>query len=196
MAQVKKTEVREALLASAHRLFAKRGYAKTGVAQIAAGARVSEANLYVYFHSKLDLFFGVYEPWLRERIHRLEGQLASQRSPRRRLHTVLKVLWRELPADDGGFTNNLIQALSTTERREGYKPTLLNWVEGRVETMLQSTIPPTRWKALKRGRLVHMLVMAQDGFALASHLDAHGTCPAATLDMMVDLLLGSGKSRA
>jgi AcrR family transcriptional regulator len=189
MVQVRKAAKRQAILASAYRLFSRRGYVATGVAQIAAGAGVSEANLYVYFHSKLDILFGVYEPWLRERIHRLEGRVAAARQPRQRLRLVLETLWRELPADDNGFTNNLLQALSTVERRGAYRPDLLHWVEARIDTLLAQALPPGRWRTLRRGRLAHLLMMAQDGFAMAFHLRGRDPCPDATINMLLDFLL-------
>ena len=77
MAQVKKAHVREAILDSARRLFEKKGYVATTTAQIARAAKVSEANLYVYFNSKFDVLMALYEPWIRERIHRLEGRIES-----------------------------------------------------------------------------------------------------------------------
>lgn len=189
MVQVRKAAKREAILASAYRLFSRRGYVATSVAQIAAGARVSEANLYVYFRSKLEIFFGVYEPWLRERIHRLEGRVAAARSPRQRIRLVLEALWRELPAADNGFTNNLLQALSTVERRAAYRPYLLHWVEARIDAMLAGALPAERWRALRRGRLAHVLMMAQDGFAMAFHLRGGDPCPDATIGMLVEFLL-------
>ncbi|MGE0807848.1 MAG: TetR/AcrR family transcriptional regulator [Burkholderiaceae bacterium] len=190
MAQFKKAEVREALLDSAYKLFAKRGYARTSVKQIAAGAKVSEANLYVYFKSKLDIFFGVYEPWWRERIHQLEGRLSAETDRRRKLELVLTTLWCHLPADDNGFSNNLMQALSTIDKPETYRPTLLRWIEGRLEAMLADVLPAQRWALLRRGGLVHILMMAQDGFAMWHHVNPTSGCGSATVAMFVSLLLG------
>lgn len=195
MVQVRKSAVRDAILASAYRQFSRRGYARTTVAAIAAGAGVSDANLYVYFGSKLELLFGVYEPWLRERIRRLEQRIAAARSPRRRLGLLVEALWRELPADDNGFTNNLLQALSALERREAYRPTLLRWVERRIEALLAATLPPARWRVLRRGRVAHTLMMAQDGFAMACHLGERNPCSDATIAMMVEVLLGNSAGR-
>ena len=76
MAQVKKAAVREAIIESAFRLFSTRGYNGATLTQIAAGANVSAANVYVYFGSKLDILFAIYDPWLRDRLTRLEADLA------------------------------------------------------------------------------------------------------------------------
>ena len=72
MVQRKKPEVREAILAAAFRLFASRGYAATMVADIAREARVSPGNVYIYFRSKLEILYEIYDPLLRARIDTLD----------------------------------------------------------------------------------------------------------------------------
>ena len=93
MVQVKKAEVRDAILKSAFRLFKRKGYITTTTAQIAAGAKVSESNLYIYFDSKFEILFALCDPWMRERITRLEQRLAGERDQRQRLRTILTLLW-------------------------------------------------------------------------------------------------------
>ncbi len=53
----RKSRTRNAIRTSAARLFADRGYARTTVAQIVAGANVSERTFFVHFASKEDLLF-------------------------------------------------------------------------------------------------------------------------------------------
>lgn len=191
MVQVKKAEVRDAILRSAFRLFKRRGYITTTTAQIAAGAKVSESNLYIYFDSKFEILFAICDPWMRERIARLEQRLAGEPDPRQRLRTILTMLWREMPADDNGFPNNLMQALATTARREGYRPDLLHWIERRIETLILECLPAARRRRLAKGGLAHMLMMAQDGYALNHHLNPASGCPDATVDLVCDLILST-----
>jgi AcrR family transcriptional regulator len=186
MAQVKKIHVRDAILRSADRLFKRKGYVSATTAQIARGANVSESNLYVYFQSKFSILMALYEPWLRARIHALEGRIEAETDTRRRLDLILHTLWREIPRADNGFTNNLMQALSTVSRREGYRPDLLRWVEGRVESLILASLPPSRRAELANRGLAHILMMAQDGFALNFHL----TPSDAGLDRLTDLACG------
>lgn len=186
MAQVKKAHVREAILRSADRLFKRKGYLSATTAQIARGANVSEANLYVYFRSKFSILMALYEPWLRARIHTLEGRIEAETDTSRRLKLILTMLWREIPSADNGFTNNLMQALSTVSRREGYRPDLLQWVEGRIESLILTSLPPSRRAKLANRGLTHILMMAQDGFALNYHL----TPPDAGLEKLTDLACG------
>jgi AcrR family transcriptional regulator len=188
--QVKKPEVRDAILRSAFRLFKRKGYADTTTAEIAAGAKISESNLYIYFRSKLEILFTLCDPWMRERIMRLEQRIAGVRDKRRRLRMILTVLWREIPAEDRGFPNNLMQALATTTRREGYRSDLLRWIEERIEKLILDSLPEPRRARLARGDLPHLLMMAQDGFVLNYHLNSNSACPDATIDMVCDLLLG------
>lgn len=196
VAQVKKAEVRQAILKSAHRLFKRKGYVSTTTAQIAAGAGVSEANLYVYFKSKFAILSGLFEPWLRERIERLEKRVSEERDPRAKLRLLLTGLWQELPREDNGFFNNLMQALSTFARRDSYRPDLLRWLEERIETMILAAVPPRRHAQLTEGSFAHVLVMAQDGFAMHIHLGEATPCSDATIELFCDLILGAPDTAA
>ena len=113
MSQVKKSEVKAAILASAHRLFGRNGYNDTSIARIAADAGISTANVYVYFRSKIEILYAIYDPWMRARLSRLERELARISDPRRRLKKLFRTLWRDIPAEDNGFANNIMQALSS-----------------------------------------------------------------------------------
>lgn len=191
MVQVKKDDVRLAITRSAFRLFKSKGYVGTTTAAIARGAKVSEANLYKYFRSKFAILFALYEPWLRERFDALEASLAADRNPRNRVRCVLRALWIEIPLDDNGFTNNLMQALASARSSDGYKPDLLNWAEGRIEALLLATLPAQRRSRLTRGKLAHILMMAQDGFAMSAHLPSSRPCTEASIEMMCDLICGT-----
>src|SRR5689334_1903969 len=59
MAQRKKPQIREAILAAAFRLFSRNGYAATMVADIAREAGVSPGNVYIYFRSKLEILYAI-----------------------------------------------------------------------------------------------------------------------------------------
>ena len=76
MTQRKKDNVREAILEAAFRLFSERGYVNTSMPAIAKEAGISSANVYVYFQSKIDILFTLYEPWLEKRLDALEKTLA------------------------------------------------------------------------------------------------------------------------
>ncbi len=191
MAQHKKTEIREAILAGAFSLFSERGYAATTVTDIARAAKVSPGNVYIYFGSKLEILYALYDPWLRNRIGRLEEELARIRSPRSRLRRLLKALWCDIPAEENGFLNNIMQAISSTAPSEGYRPTLVQWLEQRITAVVVAAVPPPRRARLRRVRIAHVLIMAFDGFAIHRHLHPDQTpVDEATIQAFVTMLIG------
>ena len=191
MVQRKKPQVREAILAAAFRLFSRRGYAATMVADIAREAGVSPGNVYIYFHSKLEILYAIYDPWLRARIDALERQLTTVRSPRMRLRQLLIALWREIPAEENGFLNNIMQAISASNPSEGYRTTLVRWLETRVAAMMNDALPASRRRRFAKVRLAHVLIMAFDGFAIDYHLHPRRrTIDDRTIDLLTEMLLG------
>jgi AcrR family transcriptional regulator len=193
MAQRKKPQIREAILAAAFRLFSSKGYAATMVADIAREAGVSPGNVYIYFHSKLEILYAIYDPWLRARVDALERQLAAVKSPRVRLRSLLIALWREIPAEENGFLNNIMQAISASDPSEGYRTTLVRWLEKRVTVMIDDALPAARRRRLSKVRLAHVLIMAFDGFAIDYHLHPRRrSIDDRTIDVLTEMLLGDG----
>ena len=192
MAQHKKPEVRSAILDSAYRHFSERGYAATTLTDIARGAGVSPGNVYIYFTSKLEILYAIYDPWLRSRIERLESELQRIRSPRNRLRHLLSSLWREIPGEENGFLNNIMQAISSTDPSEGYRSTLVRWLEERIQSLILEGLPEARRARLRRARVAHVLIMAFDGFAIHRHLHPDQVpIDDATLNALADMLLGT-----
>lgn len=170
MSQRKKEGVREAILAAAFRLFSDLGYSETSIPSIARAAGISTANVYVYFKSKLDILFTIYEPWLQERLDRLGRSLGRIKSPEKRLQRLLLVVWGELPQEANGFANNVIQALSTSGRGEDYSPHLRQMFQQRVAGWIEDCL---ELSAHESAILAGVVLMAFDGFAINVHL-AHG----------------------
>lgn len=190
MAQVKKPEVRQAILAAATQLFTDQGYHDTTVAQIAAKAKVSTANVYVYFKSKIDILYSIYEPWLRDRLTRLDRELRAETAMEQRLFKLLHALWCEIPSENNGFANNFMQAITAESPENGYRPELLQWARRRITAMLRDALPPERRKAIARPRFTHLLLMAFDGFVIGRHLYPEAKCDDTTIALMTKLLLG------
>ena len=188
MVQVKKPLVRTAILRSAKSLFKSRGYAGTSMTQIAKKARISTANLYNYYDSKLEIFFAIYSEWLSMFITELERAAHATADPRTRLEIILRGLWKDLPEKDNGFSNNLIQALSTKSPREHYSRRLLMDSEARIYTLLQECLE-LQGRSLKADLLPHLLFMAMDGFVMNQHLDPDAGEIDKIVGLMSDLLL-------
>ena len=191
MAQVKKPEIRAAILSAADRLFSERGYHNTTLAQIAMKANVSTANLYVYFQSKLDILYSIYDPWLRQRITQVESELKRARTPQQRIFKLLHALWCEIPSEKNGFANNFIQAITTSDPKEGYRPELLKWFETRIAAMLGDSLPAGRREVIAQARFTHLLAMAFDGFVIGNHLNPARECDEKTISLMASLLIGA-----
>lgn len=189
MAQTKKEGVRDSILEAAFRQFSERGYLDTSIPAIAREAGISTANVYVYFKSKLEILYTLYEPWLTERLDKLDRSLRAVKDPRERFQRLLTVLWRDLPRENNGFANNVMQALSTTSggECEGYSPKLRELFQTRVAQWIEDCLPIPRQGSIQ---LAGVLLMAFDGYAMNAHLSNGITCDAATLRLLRDLLTG------
>lgn len=190
MAQVKKPEIRQAILDSAFKLFSDKGYVDTTLPQIAAGAGISTTNLYSYFDSKLDILYAIHGPWIREQLHALETQIATAASPRERLRMVFVALYRDIPARERGFANNVLQAIATARPEDRYRSTLIDWLEDRIRQMVRDSLPPARRRFVDDRGIVHFLMMAFDGYIVFHHVAPHHGCTDETIELLCDLFLG------
>ena len=196
MVQRKKPEARDAILASAFEHFATKGFAATTLTDIAREAGMSTGNVYIYFNSKLEILYAIYDPWLRARVEALELELARIKSPQRRVQRLLAALWRDIPAEENGFLNNIMQAISSATPSQGYQSTLVRWFEKRISDVLFSALSPQRQKQLKGARIAHIMVMAFDGFAIQRHLHPKSMAvDDATIKAMATMLIGEPASR-
>jgi AcrR family transcriptional regulator len=189
LAQRKKAAVRAAILESAFTLFSEKGYTGATVPQIAAQANVSTANVYVYFRSKLEIVFAIYEPWLREQFETLEADLAQIKNPKARLRHAVTALWRDIPAANNGFTTNIMQAISAGSAEQGYESNLIKWSEDKVAEMMQQALADAGVAPLDFEQLAHIMFMAFDGFSINFHLNPWALCSDETIDVFCELLL-------
>lgn len=166
MAQVKKKQVRDAMLRSAYQLFKEKGYTQSTMAEIARAAGTSVANLYVYFPSKLTLFYEVYAPMMASRLQRLADTAKQIADPEARLRHILITLWRDIPREDNAFARNLIQAIATAppELEKPHGP--LQWNVEFVNDLILDCLPAERRFMLKDATISFLAWMAFDGFAL------------------------------
>jgi len=188
MVQVKKPEVRDRILEAAAGLFAEHGYARATINQIAQRAGMAPSNVYVYFKSKLEIMFAVYEPWFRKQIEQLARDVAGMRSPAAKVLRIVHRLWCELPADSR--SNNVIQAVSAAIPEDRYDPGLLRWTERKIASMLDNALPAERVAEVDSLRLAHILMMAFDGFAVNYHTARGIACSRAVVKQMSAIILG------
>src|SRR5262245_39871258 len=108
MVQVKKVEVREAIVDPASRLFFDKGYVGTSTNEIGQRAGVAPSAIYIYFDSKLDLFYEVFSPWLKTRLEKLEHEVKAVSGHRAKVRRIVEAIWRDIPKAQNFFANNRI----------------------------------------------------------------------------------------
>jgi AcrR family transcriptional regulator len=195
MAQVKKTAVREAILASAQHLFTRKDYSSTTLAEIARLSGVTVSNIYNYFDSKLDILYAIYEPWLLARLDRLHDEVHRVREPRAKLRHVFLTVLSDIPSEDGNFAINVLQAISTRRSNEAYSQDLLLQSEAKVSAMLAEILASTGVDANRPELLSHLLFMTFDGFTVSHHLVGASQRVEDIVDMLCDLVLGPEPQR-
>jgi AcrR family transcriptional regulator len=190
MAQVKKNERRTAILSSASRLFREKGYLGCRMEEIASDAGTAVANLYVYFPSKLHLFYAVWTPLMQERMAKLADDARRIGDPRERLRFIFLTLWRDMPHEDNGFAKNLIEAIVTAAADVEKPHDILKWCEVFLNDLIQECLPPHR-KFLALDTMMSFLSwMAFDGFVVnVGKHEARSRDMNALVDHFADMLL-------
>jgi AcrR family transcriptional regulator len=187
--QVKKPEIREAILAAAFELFSTKGYASTTLPQIAQRAGVSTTNLYIYFESKLTILYAVHGPWIQREFEVLEREIEAIADARGKLRRLFTVLFRELPGREGGFANNIIQGLATARPEDPYRPALMVWLEERLLGIVANALPGVPRESIEQVELSHFLMMAFDGYIVFHQVAPERGCSDATIEFLCSLLL-------
>ncbi|WP_268238838.1 TetR/AcrR family transcriptional regulator [Paraburkholderia caffeinilytica] len=193
--QVKKAEIREAILASAFAAFSRKGYSATTMTEIAREAGTTVANLYVYFDSKLIILYEIYQPWLTRQLHALRTEVMLLSNPRSKIRRIICGIWADIPAADHAFANSLIDALATAPADLRKPVNLLQPVEVFVTQLLLDSLPPERAGVVHGDLLSHLIWMAFDGFVINHRIGDDRDIDKIS-SMMADLLLGEQESEA
>ena len=168
MVQVKKKQVRQAIVDSAYELFSERGYHSTTLQDVAGLSGVGVSSLYSYFPSKLHLLYAVFEPWHKGEYDELEKRILRLRSPRDRLFALLLGLWRDIPIANIGLTNSLMEALASADPAQEKPVPLLKWSEERLARMIKAALPEVQ---VDHDALSTLFIMAYDGFVINRRLN-------------------------
>jgi len=91
-----KDEVREQLVQAARQVFARYGYKKTALDDIAREARKGKSTIYYYFKSKDEIFKAVIEAEAEIRAKSINDQIAQIEDPRQKLKTYIYVRMQSL----------------------------------------------------------------------------------------------------
>ncbi|WP_158970408.1 TetR/AcrR family transcriptional regulator [Chachezhania sediminis] len=185
MARPKSEQVRQAILDAAHQLFMEKGYTATTIGAIARQAGTAQSNVYVYFQSKFDIGFAVFDPWMRQKVTELEEKVGSVSDPQDRLHTLVEGLLHGIASDPSGQTMTLVQVLATVKPSDEYDPELLMWTLERIREMIGDILPGA--SPAEHDVLTQALMLSFDGIALRQNLrreevsDDHGISAMLTL---------------
>jgi AcrR family transcriptional regulator len=191
MAQVKKTEVRDAILQAAFELFSEKDYARTSIAEIAGRAGLSQSNIYVYFASKLDILWAVIAPWQYRQFELLDLELSRITDRRARLERLLAAIWGDIPEADNNLAVNLIQGLALSQPDDNYSRELLRFLEARLTRALRDCLPPERAHLLDGDdAFAHLAFMAFDGFVLGARIKGRSERLPQIVRLTADMLLG------
>ena len=167
MARVKSEAVREAILASAASEISAASYLDTTIGKIAKGAGIAPSNVYVYFASKLEIYFAIYETWFKAQFVTLERAVMRQPTPQARIRRLIKGLLHDIAEDRTRYTAALMEALASVQPKDEYRPDLLNWAEDRIAGIICRAMREAYGEDDPRLRaFARLLMLTFDGIAL------------------------------
>lgn len=169
----------------------ERGYHSTTLQEIAELTGVGVSSLYSYFPSKIHLLYAVVEPWYKEAFERLERRVQKQKAPRGKLRTILVGIWCDMPMENVGLANSLMEALASTDPKQKKPAPLLKWTEDRLMAMLNTALPDSGGR-IDYDVLPNLFMMAYDGFVINRRLNDLRDIERLS-DAMCDILLGPSK---
>ena len=187
MARLKSEKMRDSIMVAAENLFAEHGYIGTTISKIAKDAGTATSNVYVYYPSKIEIAFAVFDPWLRRKIAELEASVSARSSPRDQLEALVNGLLYGIAAEESGRTLTLVQALAMAKKTDRYSPELLDWTEAQILAMIESALP--RGKPEELRALAHVLMLCFDAVALRQNLDRRGSSDEQAIRSILTLLL-------
>jgi AcrR family transcriptional regulator len=91
------------LIAAAARVFARRGYERASIAEIADEAGYSHGAVYSNFESKEDLFLALYEQWVARRVAEIDATWSGQGTLAERARAAADEWVRRLESDPAPF---------------------------------------------------------------------------------------------
>lgn len=191
MVQVKKKQVRQAILDSAYDLFSERGYHATTLQEIAELAGVGVSSLYSYFPSKIHLLYAVVEPWQKEAFERLERNVRKQKTQRDKLRAIMLGVWRDMPMENVGLANSLMEALASADPKQQKPAPLLKWTEDRLMEMLKAVLADNP-DGIDYDVLPTLFMMAYDEFVINRRLNDLRDIERLS-DAMCDIIMGKRK---
>ncbi len=104
---------------AALKLFAKRGFAATGVDQIAQAAKVGKGTIYEYFDNKVEIFIAAVREWMKQLEGRFQQELDQIDDPVERLKAFVAKSIALVDPIDPGTARLSIEILQHTLLQDG-----------------------------------------------------------------------------
>ncbi len=137
-----RADKRRHILEAAVEVFAKAGFHKSRVSDVAKAAKVADGTIYLYFKSKDEILLSIFEEAMAEMIEAVEGKLAPIEDPFDQLSTFARFHMERVEKHHAVAKVLLVELrLSHTFMRE-YRPTKLKQyldIVGRIVRLGQST---------------------------------------------------------
>jgi AcrR family transcriptional regulator len=192
MVQVKKADVREAILEGAFDLFLTHGYTHTTLSEISRKSGVTVSNIYNYFDSKLSILAAIYGPWFDDQLSQLSRRVDTEPTPRRKIKLLILGLVQEIPEKDGGFAHLWLEAIASRQPEDTYSRDMLFEFEERVSDVIRRSLPPQlRQQYTEQNLLSHLLFMAFDGFAINYHASGSSKRASGIAELMTNAIFAS-----
>lgn len=166
LARVKNEAVRQAILTSTASQIAMTSYMDTTVAKIAKGAGIAPSNVYVYFESKLQIYFSIYGPWFQSQVAALERAVSRCKTPEKKIQRLVHGLLNDIADDKTGYTSALMEGLAIVMPKDKYKPDSLRWAEDKIVQIVCDAIEGYTPEDPRLRAFAHLLMLTFDGVAL------------------------------
>jgi TetR/AcrR family fatty acid metabolism transcriptional regulator len=181
---------REAILRAATRVFARKGFHQSQVADVARAAGVAAGTVYLYFRSKDDLLISLVERTVREAIAEGRAALASRRDPIERLRTIARLHLGRLGRDRHLAVVFQVELRQSVKFMERLSATILQ----DYLRLIRETIADGQQRGVFRAELsantaAKMLFGALDEMATNWMLSQRRYALAAEADRVVDLFV-------
>ena len=176
-------EKRDAILKAATRVFARRGFFQSQVADVARAAGIAAGTVYLYFRSKDELLVSIFERTMRETLAEGEATIGEVKEPRERLRRIARLHLERMGRDRDLAVVFQVELRQSTKFMERFSSTYLRdylgiirdtFAEGqRTGTFRQDFNPTIAAKALF-GALDEMAtnwILTQRSYPLASQAD-------------------------
>ena len=187
---------REAILRAATRIFARKGYFQSQVADVAREAGVAAGTVYLYFRSKDDLLISIFERGMRHALDSGRALVDEVSDPRERLRRFARLHLQRLGRDRNLAVVFQVELRQSTKFMERFSSTLLRDYLG----LIRDAIPEGQQRGLFRREInptvaAKVLFGALDEMATNWILSRRRYSLEQDADAVVDLFLNGAHAR-